>query len=211
MVDSQLRKLYECFKRMARLRNHASSRTFLGFITVLVWTWITNFYLMSSVRNTRHNLHKLSDSEMNPIQVNGTTDPLDTESQNWIPASESDAESCRNIGGTIQSTGSSTSEEAALWKHLDCVHRLEVFYQEWCAHHETCPILVIIIRLLSLASSLHCTCRPLRLPSGGRRINASKDAIFACEELDYAQRKLKRNMARLPIQPIPSTPPSPHL
>jgi hypothetical protein len=43
--------------------------------------------------------------------------------------------------------------------------------------------------------------------TGGRRITAGKDSIFACEELDDAQRKLKENMARLPNLAHLSAPP----
>lgn len=68
---------------------------------------------------------------MTPIQINDTIDPSDTESQSWIPAIDSDVESCRNIDAAVRSNGTATTEEADLWKHLNCMQRLDFFYQQW--------------------------------------------------------------------------------
>ena len=137
MGDTKLRDLYEFFKHMALLLTHAPSRTFVGFITVIVWTWIVNIYLMSSVPPKRI-MHMEYDSTMTFTQMNDTYDESDTESQNWIPATDSNAEACRNIDAAVRSNGAATAEEADLWKKLNCLHRIELFYHQWCVPRRSC-------------------------------------------------------------------------
>jgi hypothetical protein len=120
---------------MAGRLNSTSGRTIIGFITVLVWTWIINLFLMWSVSAPENiDFDTVHDPESKPVRMDTTVDLSDSESQNWIPASEPDTEACRFIDAAARLSGAVESDEAELWKHLDCVHRIETFYGQWCVY-----------------------------------------------------------------------------